>query len=234
MMKYSELLTPEQVQRVHEASLEILEDVGLLVRNPKARALFEKHGCNVDAETLRVTFPRAVVEHFRASLPPKFTFYARDPKYDCTIPDNRPVIITGSSAPNIIDPETGHERRATSDDIARIAHLFNELPAFDVFSISTLAEDAPPGQFTLSRFYPALKNCAKPIRGNTPSPEDFEQVLELGAVIAGSEAAFKERPFFTLHYCPVVSPLTMDLDSTEMLIFATERQHPSFATIVPN
>ena len=38
------LLTTDQVQRVHEASLEVLQDVGLLVRNEKARALFGRHG----------------------------------------------------------------------------------------------------------------------------------------------------------------------------------------------
>jgi len=74
------------------------------------------------------------------------------------------VIATASSAPDIVDPVSGITRRSTSDDIARIAHLVNELPGFDVFSISTLADDAPKDQFTLSRFYPALKNCLKPVR----------------------------------------------------------------------
>jgi len=138
---YVTLLTSEQVERVHEASLEILEQVGMLVRNEQARRIFAAHGCQVDAESQTVRFPRAVVEQYRASLPPKFTFYARDPRYDRTIPDDSPLIVTGSSAPNIVDPTTGYERRATSADLARIAHLVNELEGYDVFSISTLAED---------------------------------------------------------------------------------------------
>ncbi|MFQ5856906.1 MAG: trimethylamine methyltransferase family protein [Anaerolineae bacterium] len=233
-MKFTELLTTEQVEQVHKASLEILENVGMLVRNPKAREVFSKHGCHVDSGTGLVKFPRTVVEHFRAAFPPKFTFYARAPQYDCTIPDDRPVILTGSSAPNIIDPVTGRERRARSDDIARTAHLINELPGYDVFSISTLADDAPPGQFSLSRFYPALKNCAKPVRGNTPNLDDANQILRLGALIAGGEEAYRARPFITHHYCPCVSPLTMDLDSTSQLIFFSEQQLPSYASIVPN
>ena len=94
-------------------------------------------------ETQIVKFPSAVVEKYRLMLPPTFTFYGRDPKYDRTLPQDGPVIVTGSSAPDIIDPVTGHARRARSDDIARIAHLIHELPAYDVFSISTLADDAP-------------------------------------------------------------------------------------------
>lgn len=230
---YVELLTEEQVHRVHEASLEILEHVGLLVRNDEARAVFAEHGCKVDPQSKIVRLPSEIVEEFRSMIPAKFTFGGRDPAYDRTLPDDGPVIVTGSSAPNIIDPTTGEERRSTSDDIARIAHLVNELPGYDVFSISTLAEDAPPGMFSVSRFYPALKNCLKPIRGSGP-PEDAEQILQLLYLIAGSEASYREHPFVTHHYCPVVSPLTMDFDSTAMLMFYTEQDLPCFPTIVPN
>ena len=227
------LLTPEQVQRVHEASLEILERVGLLVRNEKARRIFARHGCQIDSETQIVRFPRAVVEEFRASIPAKFTFRGRDPQFDRTIPDDSPVIVTGSSAPNIVDPVTGHERRARSDDLARIAFLIDQLSGYDVFSISTLADDAPPGLFSATRFYVALKYCRKPVRGSGP-PDDTEKILRLAYLIAGSEAAYRERPFITHHYCPVVSPLTMDFDSAENLITFTERHLPCYATIVPN
>lgn len=234
MTNFATLLTPRQVERIHTASLEILENVGLLVHNDKARTYFSKHGCQVDSETLLVKFPPQVVEHFRSAIPPTFTFRGRDPKFDRSIPDDRPVIITASSAPNIIDPVTGQERRSTSEDIVRIAHLINELPGYDIFSISVLADDAPPGQFTLSRLYPALKYCLKPIRSTTTGPEDAARVLRLGSLIAGGDKAYRERPFVTHHFCPVVSPLTMDHDSTEMLIYFVEQGLPVYPSIVPN
>jgi trimethylamine--corrinoid protein Co-methyltransferase len=230
---YATLLTQDQVERIHEASLEILENVGLLVRNARAREIFARHGALVDAGSQVVRFPRQVVEHFRAAFPPKFTFGARDPQYDRTVPDDSPLILTGSSAPNVIDPVTGYERRARSDDLARIAHLVNELPGYDVFSISTLADDAPSGQFSLSRFYPSIKNTVKPVRANTP-PNEAEDMLRLVYLVAGSEAAFRDHPFVTFHYCPVVSPLTMDFDSTEDLILFHEKRIPSYFSIVPN
>ncbi len=234
MVTFSDLLTQEQVLRVHEAALEILEQVGMLVRNPKARQYLTKHGCQPDPESEIIRFPRKVVEEFRQLFPPKFTFYGREPKYDRTLPDDRPVIITGSSAPFIIDPVTGYERRSYSDDLARIAYLVNEMPGYDVFSVSTLAEDAPPGYFTLARLYPSVKNCLKPIRSNAPTREEAEQIIQLGSIIAGSEAAFFERPFITTHFCPVVSPLTMDYDSTELTIFFSEKKLPVYPSIVPN
>lgn len=230
---FATLLSQEQVGRVHEASLEILEQVGMLVRNQRARQIFAQHGAKVDEATQIVRLPRQVVEEYRKLFPPKFTFCARDPKFDRTVPDDSPLILTGSSAPNIIDPVTGYERRARSDDLARIAYLVNELPGYDVFSISTLADDAPPGQFSLSRYYPSIKNTVKPVRANTP-PNEVEDVLKLIALVAGSEEAFREHPFVTHHYCPVVSPLTMDFDSTQDLIIFSEKNLPSYFSIVPN
>lgn len=234
MRDFATLLTSKQVQQVHGASLEILETVGLLVRHEKARAVFRKHGCEVDDTTQKVKFPSAVVEEFRRRMPPTFTFLGRDPEFDRTIPKDGPLVVTGSSAPDIIDPVTGQERRSRSDDIARIAHLINELPGYDVFSVSTLAEDAPEGQFSLARLYPALKHCLKPVRITSRDLEDAAAILRLGGLIAGSEAAYRAHPFITHHFCPVVSPLTMDRSSTEMLMFFVESGWPVYPSIVPN
>ena len=233
-MQFAEFLSGQEVEQIHEASLEILENVGILVRNENARMIFAKHGGHVDSKSLIVKIPRKVIEECRKSFVPQFTFMGRDPQFDRTIPEARPVIVTGSSAPNIIDPETGEERRATSSDIANIAFLINELTGYDIFSISTLADDAPEGQFSLSRFYPALKNCLKPVRSNTPNMKDLVQVLELGAIIAGSEKAYNERPIINHHYCPVVSPLTMDVESTEAVLYLTDKGLPVIGSIVPN
>jgi trimethylamine--corrinoid protein Co-methyltransferase len=234
MREFVELLTPEEVARTHEASLEVLQEVGILAHNAQARAVFRRHGCAVDDQTGLVKLPADVVERYRRSAPPSFTFRGRDPRFDRTIPDEGPVVVTGSSAPNVVDPATGVERRATSADIANIAYLVNELPGFDVFSISTLAADAPPGQFSLSRFYPALKNCLKPVRSNTPNMDDLRQVIELGELIAGGADAYRERPVINHHYCPMVSPLTMDVESTEAVMWLTERRLPVYTTVVPN
>lgn len=231
-MSFANLLTQEQIERIHDASLEILEDTGLKVRFEPARELFKAHGCSVDGE--RVKFPRSVVEKYRRLVPASFTFPARDPKFDKTIPRDSPVIVTASSAPDIIDPVTGQERRAESKDIAQIAHLINELPGYDIFSISTLADDAPADQFTISRLYPAVKYCLKPIRVTTTNMKDTMSVMEMAYIVAGGEEEYRKHPFLTHHYCPVVSPLTMDNLSTENVMFFAKQGLPVYPTIVPN
>lgn len=233
-MQYSQLLSPEEAKQVHDASEELLESIGILVHSQKALGIFERHGCGVDAQSGIVKIPRRIVEQYRQAFVPTFTFRGRDPQFDKTLPDDSPVIVTASSAPDIIDPISGELRRATSADIANIAYLINELPGYDVFSTSTLAHDAPAGQFSLARFYPALKNCLKPVRGNTADMQDLKRVLELGAIIAGGPEAYRERPIITHHCCAAVSPLTLDIQSTEAIIYLTERDLPCYATIAPN
>ncbi len=232
-MNFFSYLSDEDIRYVHQASLEILDEVGLLVRNEKARDRFAEHGARIDHATEMVRIPPAVVEHYRALVPPTITLRGRDPAFDVTFPRELPVIGTASSAPDIIDPVSGMPRRATSDDIANIAHLVNQLPGFDLFSVSALANDAPGDQISLSRFYPALKNCLKPCRTSVYDIREAHQVLKLGELIAGSREAFRERPFINFGYCSIVSPLTMDFDSTETLMFFAENDITAYGTIAP-
>ena len=232
-MQYFSFLDDKQVRQVHQASLEILSDVGLVVRNEKAQRRFAEHGAKVDFDTGLTRLPPELVQRYLAMVPATITLRGRDPRFDVSFPRESPVIATASSAPDIIDPVSGMTRRARSDDIARIAHLVNELPGFDVFSISTLADDAPAGQFSLSRFYPALKNCLKPVRTSVMDQREAEQMIRLGELIAGSKEAYQARPFINFGYCAIVSPLTMDFDSTEMLMYFAENGITAYGTVAP-
>ena len=233
-MEFANLLKENEVRKIHESSLWILENVGIKVRNEEARNIFVKAGCKLEEDGLTVKLPMSLVEEQINNFVPRFTFRARNPEYDITLPNDRPCIVTASSAPDIVDPKTRERRRATSTDIANIAFLVNELEGYDVFSISTLAADAPEGQFSLSRFYPALKNCQKPVRSNTPNLKELKDVLELAEIIAGGKEAYRERPLINHHYCPVISPLTMDVDSTSCVIYLVKEGLPVYGTIVPN
>jgi trimethylamine--corrinoid protein Co-methyltransferase len=232
-MNFFSYLGDDDIRYVHESSLEILQEVGLLVRNQKARKRFAEHGAIVDHATEIVRIPAAVVEKYRAMVPSTITLRGRDPAFDVTFPRELPVIATASSAPDIVDPVSGVTRRSRSDDIARIAHLVNELPGFDLFSISTLADDAPRDQFSLTRFYSALKNCVKPCRTSVYNIREAEQVIKLGELIAGSKEAYWERPFINFGYCAIVSPLTMDFDSTDTLMYFAEKGITAYGTIAP-
>jgi trimethylamine--corrinoid protein Co-methyltransferase len=226
-------LSRKEVKQVHLTSLRILEEAGIEVVSEQARKIFKDHGCEVDPKTNIVKIPAKIVEKYRKKFVPTFTFKGRDPKFDRTLPNDSPIMVTASSAPNIVDPVSGDQRRATSADIAAIAFLVDQLKGYDVFSISTLADDAPEGQYSLYRFYSALKNTLKPVRGNTPNMKELRDVLELGYLIAGGKEAYLKRPLITHHLCPVVSPLKMDKECTDQMIYLTKEGLPAYVTIAP-
>ena len=64
--------------------------------------------------------------------------------------------------------------------------------------------------------------------------QELLKVLELGMLIAGSEEAYMEQPLINHHCCPIVSPLSMDVDITEQMIYMIEKKLPVYCTIAPN
>jgi trimethylamine--corrinoid protein Co-methyltransferase len=233
-MRYSRFFSDEGLSAIHDASLSVLERTGLKVNEEGARGWLKRAGCTVDESDNRVRFPSKVVEEALRTVPPSYRFYGRDPSKDVELPRDRPAIATASSAPFINDPLTGEHRYSTARDIAAIARLIDALPGYDIFSVSVLASDAPSGKGSLARFFPALKNCSKPVRSNTPSMRELLEILELGEAIAGGAEAYREQPFINHHYCPVISPLTMDVESTRALVYLVERGLPVYGSIVPN
>src|SRR5665811_2332336 len=107
-MKHVELLTAKQVERVHEASLWVLENVGILAHHPPAREVFKAHGCSVDADGL-VKFPPEVVGTYMQACPTSFTFRGRDPQYDRTIPDCC-LLYTSDAADDLTRVDLGGRR----------------------------------------------------------------------------------------------------------------------------
>ena len=96
-MEFFTYLTSDDIHYVHESSLEILEEVGLLVRNEKARKRFAEHGAQVDHDTEIVRIPSRVVEKYRSLVPPTIPLRGRDPAFDITFPRKLPVIATASN-----------------------------------------------------------------------------------------------------------------------------------------
>ena len=73
------LLDAEQLELVHEGALELLEEIGVELMAPAARAVFAAAGALVDHETGLTRIPRALVEHAVASAPARFTVSPRNP-----------------------------------------------------------------------------------------------------------------------------------------------------------
>ena len=83
-----EILTEEQVEAIHRGTLEVLWVTGMRVEHQRALKLFEKNGCQVDYDNMRVRIPPALVEECLRKAPSSFHVKARDPKNDLMIGGN--------------------------------------------------------------------------------------------------------------------------------------------------
>jgi len=76
------VLAPDDVRRLHAATLEVIETVGVRFPSPRALDIWAAHGATVDRETFIVRAPGELIERAIASAPAEYTLAARDPAQD--------------------------------------------------------------------------------------------------------------------------------------------------------
>jgi trimethylamine--corrinoid protein Co-methyltransferase len=102
-----EILSADQVEAIHQASLRVLAEIGVNFLLPEACDLLEAAGCEVEAGGPRVRFDPAFVEQRIRSVPPSFTLHARNPANDVVIGENAINFCMVASTPNVSDLERG-------------------------------------------------------------------------------------------------------------------------------
>jgi trimethylamine---corrinoid protein Co-methyltransferase len=124
-----EVLTAEQVERILVAAYRVLEEAGLEIRSPAARAIFRQAGALVDDESQLVRLGRDLVEAQVARTPGTFVLHARNPARHLHVGGR--VINFGpvNGAPNVSDAERGRRfgDLASFRDILRLTHTLGVL-----------------------------------------------------------------------------------------------------------
>jgi len=140
------ILTDSQIEAIHAASLDILEETGVVFENERALKMFDKNGCMVDFEQSRVRFPGFIVEECLRRVPSSFTVKARDPK-DTVRFGGTTLYFMSSAGARIADPETGDTRVATlkeNNDAVLISDAMENLDYFPSYTPYFEIEDVEP------------------------------------------------------------------------------------------
>lgn len=124
----TELLDPQTLDDIHEASLTILEEIGMDIMLPEARDRMKAAGADVEAGTERVRFDRGLIMELVASAPSHFTMHARNPARNLSIGGNNLVFAQIASAPFVADREGGR-RTGNQEDYRKLVKLAQ---SFDV------------------------------------------------------------------------------------------------------
>ena len=162
-LKPLEILTEEQVETMHQASMEILETTGVKVGHDGALKLLAKNGCKVDFEEQRVKMPTGLVEECLRKCPSSYTIKARDPKYDVRIGGNTLYFLQGMGM-RYVDLDSCEFRAATLQEHKEAAIVGDALINLHIgdgcFSYTDLV-GVPPVMVMLEGLASGLRNSSK-------------------------------------------------------------------------
>lgn len=215
-------LSPEEVAKVHEATLQILQTIGVSTISEKMKAVLSGHGCSVDGD--RVKFPPGVVEKYLKKAPSKFSMYRRDDGPVLEMGEGRAYTQICSGTPHMIDLETGRRRDYLLKDIVDMSRLGDSLPNIDFISCG-VPRDVGGEAYMVTEIATMLRNTTKPVRLPVESPAELEYICELLALVAGGMDRFRVRPFLFLEVSPL-SPLDLAGMPAEMIIGLAEQGIP--------
>jgi len=114
------LLSKDELKNIHNATLEILENPGLIIPSKRALEILEKAGANVDYKRNSVTIPSHIVKEALKKAPKTIRYCARNPKHDILLEKKETYFTTDGAGVYIRDMETGERRSSTSGLIASV------------------------------------------------------------------------------------------------------------------
>jgi trimethylamine--corrinoid protein Co-methyltransferase len=201
-----EVMDGSQVERIHNASMDILENVGVHFRDPIALEDWKRIGAKVVDET--VYLDRALVMDLISTIPSDFTYHARNPAKNVRLGGKHSIFVPMTGAPFLRDLDDVR-RNPTLDDLAMFHKLAHMSPALHS-SAHHIVEpyDHPISQRHLRITYSSMKYSDKTFMGMTTSPKNAEDVMDMCAILFGED--FLEENPVTTGNCNGNSPLVWD------------------------
>ena len=217
------VLTHEQIERIHGATLEILERIGSKVTCQKALDILQQGGARIDGDRVRI--PAWMVEDALRKAPSRVAMGNRYGKRSMFLDKNS--VYFGAALDNLdyLDPFSNERIRYTSEHARICASLADGLHHFSwVFTIN-LAHDHPPLIADRISAKQVLTHCTKPYVCCCNDARSIKDIYEMAVLIAGSEENFRQAPTVGLYVQPV-APLVHGDSVVEKAIFCAEKSIP--------
>ena len=219
-------LNDAQVQRIHEAALDVLENIGLSQAIPSCIELVTNAGGWVNADG-RLCFPRSLVEDHVANANRSFQLHGQDPRHDMDPHGNKVYFGTAGAAVHIVDVDSREYPESTLKDLYNIARLVDSLDHIHFFQRCLVPRDIPdPLEMDLNTCYAAVNGTTKHVGSSWVLPEHVEKTMPMLHAIAGGEKKWRERPFVSMSNCFVVPPLRFAQESCECMEVAIRAGMP--------
>ena len=223
-------LSDDQVERLHYASLEILERTGLRLFETEALDLLKKKGVQVE-DGNRVRISPGLVEWALAAAPKRVVLCDRQGQRVMPLERNNVFFGIGSDCPNVIDLHSGERRPGRLQDIVEAITVCDALEHIDFLMSFCNASDLPQQTADRYQMRAMLMNSRKPILFVTTEFEGCVDAVQMAEAVAGGEEQLRRNPLCAC-YINVSHPLRHNQEALRKLLFMSEKGLPTTYTPV--
>ena len=228
-----QILSQEDVQRIHTATLDLIASTGVRFPLPRALDIWESHGASVDRDSMIVRVPGHIIEEALSLAPPTYTLAACESNRDLPLDGNHVYVGTDGCGIHVIDIDNGELRRSCLQDVADIARVADDLPEIAFHWVPVSAQDCPPETRGLHELFAVWRNSTKHVQTESIySQREAKGAVEMASILAGGRKALRDRPVLSVMQC-TLSPLGHDGGSLEAALIGAEAGLPvGFMTMV--
>jgi len=210
-------LTDAEIGLIHNAVLDVLEQIGLANAIPSCIELIEGAGGRCTDEG-RLLIPRSLVEDTIASAARDITLHGQDPRHDMQLSGTNTYFGTAGAAVHMVDWETREYRESTLADLYDVARLVDALEHIHFYQRSLVPRDMLSSMdLDINTCYACVSGTSKHVGVSFIHADTAEAAFAMLHAIAGSEEKWRARPFVSLSCCFVVPPLRFAEDACRVL-----------------
>ncbi|MEE0775458.1 MAG: trimethylamine methyltransferase family protein [Bacillota bacterium] len=225
------MMDRNEQESIHQCSLQLLEEVGVIIGSEKVRDMLAARGAKVIGENVR--FPKEMTEEFLKLIVHEFPIGAYTEAYRKQVPSvTHPFSTTAGYVPYIYDEETGKNRYATEEDLRQLSILADASPEMDCFWPLMM-----PGEYAgeLQEFKAteiALRNIGKHVQCSSASGKLAKYQIEMAQAIAGGSEAFRQNPVLSLLSAPT-TPLAIEHGIADAIVESARAGVPIIPMSLP-
>lgn len=219
-------MTEKDKRAIHEATLDVMERVGIRVNSAVARNDLKVAGALVDERSQGVKFPPDVVRSLLAKAPSAFALAGRTEEFDLPLDGTHNYYSADSCGVSVWEHTTGSRRKSTLEDLRKTAIIGDWLPYLSIYSPMVVPFDLPERAHVVNGVKTAMENTEKHILSeSTSTPDEAEAQVRMAAEVVGSLEDLRKRHYLSAVMC-TVSPLILDGNAADAALIFAENHVP--------
>jgi trimethylamine--corrinoid protein Co-methyltransferase len=223
-------LSRGQLERIHDASIQILNRVGVRFNHSEVDMIFSRNGFKVDQG--RVFCSQAQILKALEACPAEFTIYGRNPNYDANVGGDFFVLLPTGGATMVMD--TGKELRPGSiADYEICCKLVQTSKVLDLNGFLMIQpNDIPSKSAHLEMVLRNLLLCEKPFVAATHSIKAARDALEMADIVWGGREKIMKKPVMAA-IITAASPLQYTADQADCILQYARSKQPIVLITMP-